>query len=462
MKRQKSKELILDFKSILPAETLDRTRQTESMVIAAILNHQQPDSDQLGIVKKAGVMPEDFSAPGLAKIYETMLRAQANDDFLTEVLRDAHYQDPENKNYLFKIFDEGSSIRNNSLWHHARALKLLSFERQEITAVTKIGATLQQGEVADQEYKNLDSVKRMKSDYLRGDPDFSIGLNDWWNAIAQKSADGYVDQKTIKSHLPSLDEQTQGFQRSEVSVLAGSPGSGKSALCLNFLLSAVNGSKVRTCLVSLEMSLNEILARLVNQISDRVPLRVILDPVRLQPKHWKHDPQELSRIKTELQKARKWTNRARDENVFNAVALDSFHPDVVLRSIESAARDGSEFIILDHVHRVQFNPKAGSFSEQMTNFMISMTEISKSQRCHIQVLSQLNRDSAREGRKPRLTDLKGSGGLEENTSLALFLVRDLDSNEASLNVQKARSGKSGWSIPLVFNPERLSFGETYF
>ena len=108
------------------------------MVIAAILNHQQPDSDQLGIVKKAGVMPEDFSAPGLAKIYETMLRAQVNDDFLTEVLRDAHYQDPENKNYLFKIFDEGSSIRNNSLWHHARALKLLSFERQEITAVTKI------------------------------------------------------------------------------------------------------------------------------------------------------------------------------------------------------------------------------------------------------------------------------------------------------------------------------------
>ena len=144
------------------------------------------------------------------------------------------------------------------------------------------------------------------------------------------------------------------------------------------------------------------------------------------------------------------------------MALDSFHPDVVLRSIESAARDGSEFIILDHVHRVQFNPKAGSFSEQMTNFMISMTEISKSQRCHIQVLSQLNRDSAREGRKPRLTDLKGSGGLEENTSLALFLVRDLDSNEASLNVQKARSGKSGWSIPLVFNPERLIFGETCF
>lgn len=461
MKRQKSKELILDFKSILPAETLDRTRQTESMVIAAILNHQQPDSDQLGIVKKAGVMPEDFSAPGLAKIYETMLRAQANDDFLVEVLRDAHYQDPENKNYLFKIFDEGSSIRNNSLWHHARALKLLSFERQEITAVTKIGATLQQGEVADQEYKNLDSVKRMKSDYLRGDPDFSIGLNDWWNAIAQKSADGYVDQKTIKSHLPSLDEQTQGFQRSEVSVLAGSPGSGKSALCLNFLLSAVSGSQVKTCLVSLEMSLNEILARVVNQLF-RVPLRVILDPVRLQPEQWKHDPQELSRINTELQKARKWTNHARDENVFNAVALDSFHPDVVLRSIESAARDGSEFIILDHVHRVQFNPKAGSFSEQMTNFMISMTEISKSQRCHIQVLSQLNRDSAREGRKPRLTDLKGSGGLEENTSLALFLVRDLDSNEASLNVQKARSGKSGWSIPLVFNPERLSFGETYF
>ena len=120
--------------------------------------------------------------------------------------------------------------------------------------------------------------------------------------------------------------------------------------------------RVKTCLVSLEMSLNEILARLVNQISDRVPLRVILDPVRLQPKRWKHDPQELSRIKLNC-KRREMDQSCQRRKCLQCRGPGLFHPDVVLRSIESAARDGSEFIILDHVHRVQFNPKAGSFSE---------------------------------------------------------------------------------------------------
>ena len=64
-------------------------------------------------------------------------------------------------------------------------------------------------------------------------------------------------------------------------------------------------------------------------------------------------------------------------------------------------------------------------------------------------MSQLNRESSREGRKPRLTDLKGSGGIEENASLAMFLSRDLDSKEAILSILKARSGRSGWSIPIL-------------
>ena len=93
--------------------------------------------------------------------------------------------------------------------------------------------------------------------------------------------------------------------------------------------------------------------------------------------------------------------------------------------------------------------------------MVSLTEIAKNYGCHILALSQLNRDSSKEGRKPRLTDLKGSGGIEENASLAMFLSRDLDSKEAILSILKARSGRSGWIIPMVFNPKRLTFAEQY-
>ena len=70
------------------------------------------------------------------------------------------------------------------------------------------------------------------------------------------------------------------------------------------------------------------------------------------------------------------------------------------------------------------------------------------------------RDSLKEGKKPRLTDLKGSGGIEENAS-PMFLSRDLDSKEAILSILKARSGRSGWTIPMVFNPKCLTFAEQY-
>ncbi|MDP6180302.1 MAG: DnaB-like helicase C-terminal domain-containing protein, partial [Desulfatiglandales bacterium] len=110
---------------------------------------------------------------------------------------------------------------------------------------------------------------------------------------------------------------------------------------------------------------------------------------------------------------------------------------------------------------VLFPPKEGNFTESMTRFMVSLTETAKATNSHILVLSQLNRESSREGRKPRLTDLKGSGGIEENTSLAMFLSRELDSSEAELSILKARSGRSGWSIPMIFNPEKIMFGELY-
>ena len=108
----------------------------------------------------------------------------------------------------------------------------------------------------------------------------------------------------FKSHLPSLDHNTQGFRKAEVAVLAGSPGSGKSAFALNQILTAINGSKVKTSLISLEMTLDEIMARLVVQMTEDVPLKYILDPTKLQPSKWYGPKDELNRLNKEIQKVK--------------------------------------------------------------------------------------------------------------------------------------------------------------
>ena len=73
---------------------------------------------------------------------------------------------------------------------------------------------------------------------------------------------------------------------------------------MNFILTAVNGSKVKTSLITLEMTVSEIMARLIVQMTNDVPLKVVLDPSRLQPNQWSFNEEELERILTEIEKAR--------------------------------------------------------------------------------------------------------------------------------------------------------------
>ena len=284
--------------------------------------------------------------------------------------------------------DEGDLIRNTSLTFHARALKNLSFERQEINLIAQIGSKLQQGEPVSESYELLDKLREEKAAYRRGEKGtFVNGLEEWWKDFDVQRSEGFKDDLEIKTHLPSLEEETQGLRKSEVSVLAGSPGSGKSALAMNLILAAVNGSKVKTSLISLEMTVSEIMSRLIVQMTNDVPLKVVLDPSRLQPNQWSFNEKELQRILTEIEKARNWTNSLLKEEVFDAKALNAFQPEIVLKTVENSAQSGSDLIILDHIHRILFKERGGNFTEQMTRRMVSLTEIAKSYSCHILALS---------------------------------------------------------------------------
>ena len=457
-----SRGLKIDFNDLLPAPLLDKTRKTERMIIGSILTHHGPNDDQLQYAMNSGIGPEDFSTQQMAMLFQGMLDTKGEDgtDFLSELSCASHYQ--FNVDDLTSFMDEGVTIRDHSLTWHCRTIKMLSFERMELNLVAEIGGLLQKGEDASETYGELNKLREEKTEYLRGEPEaFDNGLNEWWTQFDFQREDGFIDELEIKSHLPSLDEQTQGFRKSEVSVLAGSPGSGKSALAMNFLLSAMNASRIKCALISLEMPLSEILSRMIVQMSEDVPLRDLLNPTRLQPRHWKNNPDRLKKIMEQIGKARMRTDQIQQEGIFQAKALANFSPDVVLGSLERAAKSGAQFLVMDHLHRINFPEGRAPYTDQMTKFMVSLTEIAKSYNCHILAVSQLNRDSSREGRKPRLTDLRGSGGIEENTSLALFLSRDLDSSEGNLSVLKARSGRSGWWISLVFNPRRMTYGEIY-
>lgn len=80
------------------------------------------------------------------------------------------------------------------------------------------------------------------------------------------------------------------------------------------------------------------------------------------------------------------------------------------------------------------------------------------------VLSQFNRESAKEGRKPEIHDLKASGDIENDSDVVLLLRPDdpkdnADVRRAEINVAKQREGPSGMDIPLMFHSHCQRFKE---
>jgi replicative DNA helicase len=150
----------------------------------------------------------------------------------------------------------------------------------------------------------LHKLREERDEYKKGEPEaFGNGIRDWWQKLNTKADDGYVEESSIPCPLPSISRETQGFRRCEVSVLAGSPGSGKSALAMNFLLHVIRNTTLKTALISLEMNLDEINARLVNQMVD-VPLKYLIDPTLLQEKKLNKDPSvDQQKLWDELMKA---------------------------------------------------------------------------------------------------------------------------------------------------------------
>ena len=406
----------IDLENLFSPELVEQTRTTEKYVLGSILSHQTREDDQLKKVIDVGLGPEDFFIPQHGSVMDAMLKYSSEDnrDFLEQILSDAHYK--EGSDYLNDLMDFGQSIRNESLIAHARALKHLSFQRQETTLIAEIFHHRKINQDASEIYDDLQRLREEIKIFERGEAEaFSSGLKEWWSDFNLRSKDGFTDDTEIKTHIPTLDDQTQGLRKTEVAVLAGSPGSGKTALALDFILSAISQTKLKTAFISLEMDMAEILSRVINQLVD-VPLKYLLDPSRLQPKKWSHNLKELERINGELKKANEFTKTLQEEGAFQSVALNSFRPEAVVRTVERAADAGADLIVIDHLHRILFSEQR-NFTENMTRLMITLTELAKSQRCHILALSQLNREATREGRKPRLIDLKGSGGIEENASL---------------------------------------------
>jgi len=234
----------------------------------------------------------------------------------------------------------------------------------------------------------------------------------------------------------------------ELIILAARPSMGKTNLALNFALrSAKAGAAVH--FISLEMA-NSPIARRILAIESKVEAYRIFK-VWLNQENW--SAIELARSKLNNLK----------------MTLD-FRPSQSIMEIRSQARRtkikyGLDLLIIDYLQLIKPYRRGRSREEEVAETSRGLKALAGELKIPIIVVAQLNRKcEERPNKRPKLSDLRESGAIEQDADAVLFLYRDEyyrgeGSNEkgiAELNIAKNRNGRTGL-VKLAYFEDYLGF-----
>lgn len=253
----------------------------------------------------------------------------------------------------------------------------------------------------------------------------------------------------LSSGFDDLDSLTQGFQKSDLIILAGRPSSGKTALSLNIALNIIKSSKLPVLFFSLEMTKEQIMYRLL-------AMETNINPIRLKNgKLYQSDWLKLNKIIKILAKFPFFV-----DDTFNLSIQD------IRSKIKTILFEQNELsiVIIDYIQLMNNSKfKSENRVQELSKITRSLKMIAREFKIPIMGLSQLSRNvENRINKKPILSDLRESGSLEQDADLVLMLYKNMltsnnqTSNLFELIIAKHRNGSIG-TIELQFNPEQTKF-----
>lgn len=209
-----------------------------------------------------------------------------------------------------------------------------------------------------------------------------------------------ADDTLIPTGFQTIDSMIEGFGKSELVFLAGNTGSGKTTLALNFAYNAAKAKK-KVLFFSLEMKESEILERLVKNVAEVDNYATM-------------SQEKFDRVV-------KITRAIEDR-----LSLEVNDKNITLEAMYSIVKDKQDvdMVIIDHLNILTVAEKFKDKLERLEYMTRKLKEMAKELNIPIVCLCQLNRsNSDREIKYPTLSDLRGSGSIEQDANLVLFVYR---------------------------------------
>lgn len=232
----------------------------------------------------------------------------------------------------------------------------------------------------------------------------------------------------IPSGINELDFITKGFKPSEYIILAGRPSMGKTSAALDIVASAITRDK-SVLFLSLEMSANQIIARLLPKI-DR---QLSLDNTFLAQDSINFQNQIYDAL--EFLKGKKFY--IEDFSKKTSMGLSDCEKTISL--ISKKFEGNIDLIVLDYIQMLENESKSLNENTQISEVSARIKRLAKKTGASWIVLSQLNRGlETRADKRPLAADLRNSGSLEQDADIILFPYRETIYLERSLKEQLSK------------------------
>jgi len=426
--------------------------EAEQFVLGALM------IDKNSIINVADILlPEDFYKPANEKIYEVIqglyTKNEPIDIFtVTNKLKEAGIlKDIGGSAYLTKIIESVPSAAHVA--HYAQIVKDQKIRRDLINA----SGFVSEGafNTANELEETIDEIeKRIFSISQRSIPQkFSSigeGLKGAYERI-EKLHNGEGGLRGVPTGFKGLDDMLSGFQRSDLVILGARPSVGKTSLALDIIRSVAVNHKQPVGIFSLEMSKEQVIDRIISSQAN-VPL-------------W-----NLRTGKLKEDDAFSCIQGALDELSKAPIYIDDT-PSPTMNQMKSMARRlqsefGLSLLVVDYLQLIQPRTGSDNIVSQITEISRGLKGLARELNIPVIALSQLSRaGEQRENKRPRLSDLRDSGSIEQDADVVMFIYRK-DKERANptadeigmaeIIIAKHRNGPTG-VVNLKFNQEKASF-----
>lgn len=341
-----------------------------------------------------------------------------------------------------------------ALERNARLLRDYHLKRR---LIARLGHITDQAQLTTDDFSSLiDKAGQAVLDLGRLDRtavvhEMSSTADDTLNAIRDQMAN---PNQGVKTGMEDIDAKLSALRPGGLYVLAARPGVGKTSLALRMVQGIVSHPETphRVLFFSLEVDRRDLVKKLIAAVG-KVDFKG-LDQGTL-------DEHEYLRVEQTIRDIRDWPMEMMDVADLTVHALRSV---VKRRMLET--NNALKLIVIDYLQLIQGSRADQEEYAKIVEITRVLKVLAMEQHIPVLALSQMSRDSekATVPREPRLSDLRGSGSIEQDADAVLFIHRtdseDREGPDAYRSIKviiaKNRFGPTGQTL-MRFFPAKMSF-----